>query len=44
MYSVVELLSTGTHFLVSTHCINSSTINTFRMHVSSELKSGAIKF
>jgi len=28
----------------STHCINFSTINTFKMHVSSELKSGAIKF
>jgi len=27
---------------LSTHCINFSTINTFKMHVSSELKSGAI--
>ena len=29
---------------LSTHFTNSSTINTFKMHVSSELKSGALKF
>jgi len=29
---------------LSAHCIDSGTINTFKMHVSSELKSGAVKF
>ena len=29
---------------LSAHCIHSSTINTLKIHVSSEMKSGAVKF
>jgi len=43
MCSVIELLITGTHFLRSAHCIDSCIINTFKMHVSSELKSKTVK-
>ena len=41
--SVIELLITGTHFLHPV-CIIGSTINTFKMRVSFDLKSRAVKF